>query len=29
MRSLLPVQAEVLDAAASDHRLVVVEAALP
>jgi endonuclease/exonuclease/phosphatase family metal-dependent hydrolase len=29
MRSLLPVQAEILDAAASDHRLVVVEAALP
>jgi endonuclease/exonuclease/phosphatase family metal-dependent hydrolase len=28
-RSLLPTQAEVLDATASDHRLVVVEAALP
>ena len=29
MRSLVPIQAEVLDATASDHRLVVVEAALP
>jgi endonuclease/exonuclease/phosphatase family metal-dependent hydrolase len=29
MRSLLPTQAEVLDSTASDHRLVVVEAALP
>ncbi|MCL7452396.1 MAG: endonuclease/exonuclease/phosphatase family protein [Anaerolineae bacterium] len=29
MRSLVPTKAEVLDATASDHRLVVVEAALP